>query len=344
MNRNKCVEENPAISVVMAVYNEPLPWVDAAIKSILDQSLTDFEFIIINDNPLNEDSKKNLKNWCKKDDRIMPLLNDNNIGLAASLNKGIDIARGRYIARMDADDISLPNRLLRQYNYMEKHKDTVVCGTLIEWFGAVECNKIKWIRVANSNELKNQLFIMPCFAHPTVFIRKSSLENAGVKYDENLTSAQDYKLWCDLSFSGLYHNLPEVLLKYRVSSRQISKLNKKDQSMIAREIRINYINNFLYNLPIFARLDPGCSFNGKTLRYLINIENSVRAQYSDSYTRAVRESFAIIIESWIVNSDYVGITDMLVLIKKGYLFRITKPFLLLSISLKRTIKYKYYGK
>ena len=111
----------PKISVLMSVYNEPVDWMRQAIESILNQTYKDFEFIIVNDNPEREENQLFLNEYRDKDSRIIILCNEHNIGLTKSLNKGLAVANGEYIARMDADDIALPERLEKQLVFMEQH-------------------------------------------------------------------------------------------------------------------------------------------------------------------------------------------------------------------------------
>ena len=115
------------MSVIMSCYNERKPDIIKSINSILEQTYKLFEFIIIVDNPKNNEIIETIKKF--KDKRIKVIINEKNIGLAESLNKGISIAKGKYIARMDADDISLPNRFKIQFDYLESHPDIDVVGS-----------------------------------------------------------------------------------------------------------------------------------------------------------------------------------------------------------------------
>ena len=119
----------PKISVLMSVYNEPIDWMRQAIESILNQTYKDFEFIIVNDNPEREENQFVLNEYRNKDSRIIILCNEHNIGLTKSLNKGLTVANGEYIARMDADDIALPKRFEKQALYLAKNKNVFLCHT-----------------------------------------------------------------------------------------------------------------------------------------------------------------------------------------------------------------------
>lgn len=236
-------QSSPLISVIMSVYKEPLEWIHESIDSILNQTFTNFEFIIINDNPLSEETRLFLIESAKKDNRITIITNKQNLGLTKSLNIGIRCSRGKYIARMDADDISLPKRFEKQIALMESKSDIIVCGTNVKLIGRFNPFYVKKI-FTDDKDIRGQMFLNSGFAHPSVMIRKSVLNKSGIMYDENFRSAQDYKLWYDLRHYGRYVNLKERLLKYRLSKQQItsnSSLNQqKNREIISNLFRKDY--------------------------------------------------------------------------------------------------------
>jgi len=151
---------NPEVTVLMSVYNGS-KYLAEAIESILHQSYTDFEFLIINDGSTDL-SEKIIKSY--NDRRINYIKNNENIGLTRSLNKGLCLARGKYIARMDADDISMPDRFKEQVDFMEKNENVVACGTFIELFG-IKTGKIKY--PIKDKEIREKFIFNPPLAHPT---------------------------------------------------------------------------------------------------------------------------------------------------------------------------------
>lgn len=238
------------ISVIMSIYSEKVEWIRESIDSILNQTFSDFEFIIINDNPKREENKKILSGYAQKDNRIVILTNEENIGLTKSLNKGLDIAKGIYVARMDADDISLPTRFQKQVDFLENNSEYIVCGTNISYFG--EKKKFTysdWIKYKN-DEIKASLMFNSCFAHPTVMIRKSVLDQNNIRYDEVYKQAQDYRLWEILSDYGKYFNLEEKLLKYRISKNQVSNKNNERQVNLGNQVRRRVIIKWLKSINI----------------------------------------------------------------------------------------------
>lgn len=220
---------HPKISVIMCVYKEPLAWLDLSVSSILNQTFTDFEFIIICDNPYYEEGIALLKSYGNKDNRIKLLLNTTNIGLTKSLNKGLDIARGEYIARMDADDIAFPNRLQKQIDFMAQHPLCVASGgfaKIIEENG----KELKDWRIGCSwIELKSGALFTSPILHPAAIFRRI-INGAAMRYDENKRYAQDYALWATLIAEHELLNIGEQLIYYRQTSKQVSNSHHEEQT------------------------------------------------------------------------------------------------------------------
>ena len=166
-------KNTPKISVIMSVFNSE-KYLKEAVDSILEQTFTDFEFIITDDCST-DSSLAILEEYAKKDNRIILLKNSENIGLTKNLNKMIDIAKGKYIARMDADDISLPKRFQIQYNFMEENSDIGVCGSNIGHIGTLD--KVS-NHPLNHNEIKIGLLFKCVMMHPTIVVRKNIITKA----------------------------------------------------------------------------------------------------------------------------------------------------------------------
>lgn len=217
----------PKISVLMPVYNGE-KYLREAIESITSQVFKDFEFLIIDDGSTDK-SKDVIKQY--KDKRIVFIENKINLGLVATLNKGLMIAKGQYIARMDQDDISLPERFKDQVAFMDKHPDVGVCGTWIKFFGDAE-NIIEY--PTNNDTIKSHLFFYNALAHPTVIIRSNFFKKYNLKYKKN--AAEDYDLWQRCSFLFRIHNIPKVLLMYRISSKSYTQTYKSKMGETLNEI------------------------------------------------------------------------------------------------------------
>lgn len=220
----------------MPVYNGE-KYLRDAIESILNQTLRDFEFLIIDDRST-DDSVQIIKSY--KDCRINIVHNDSNLTLARTLNKGLVLARGEYIARMDCDDISHPKRLEKQIQYLDKNPDIGICGT---WTKVLD--HIQWIRRFPQEHAMikcNLLFDCP-MCHPTVVMRKSLIERHNLYYAEEFNNAEDYELWVRAANSILFSNIGEVLLHYRQHPQQICKKNSCNQDNLSRNIRKIQIEN-----------------------------------------------------------------------------------------------------
>ena len=287
MTSNKSLGR-PIISVLMAIYNEPQVWMQESIESILNQTFTDFEFIIINDNPERDLNKKLLVEYIKRDNRIVIVNNEENIGLTRSLNKGLEIAKGDFVARMDGDDISLPSRFEKQIYFMSNHPDVIVCGTQIEYFGLTKKRFTDWIH-ENHEKIIPQLILSTCIAHPTVMIRKTILDVNNIKYDPIFKQAQDLKLWIDLKDKGKFHNIPMVLLRYRISHKQISEKSKGSQNEYARNLRRELIKDFYYSLS-GKKIDIP---NELTINFIKEIKNKENLLYLNFPEKKTKFSYYI---------------------------------------------------
>jgi len=215
-----------------------------AVESILNQTFRDFELIIIDDCSTDE-SVEYLKNI--KDERVRIIRNSINLGVTKSLNVGLAQARGKYIARMDSDDISFPERLQKEYDYMETHPEAVMCGSRVEQFGARTGLGIKPI---NDTEVYRAtlLFRYPGPMHPTVFLRHKTLLDHGIRYNENLKYAQDYDLYSQVAPLGDIYIFPAPLLKYRTHEKQISSTGRGVQMNCAKDTQRRLLKKLLGNI------------------------------------------------------------------------------------------------
>lgn len=222
--------ENILISVIMANYNTPIDYLKEAIDSVLNQTYSNFELIIIDDASTDE-SLSYIEGL--RDPRIIILKNERNRGPAVSRNRGLAIAKGKYIAIMDSDDISMPNRFQVELDYMESHPDVIVCGSWFEKFG-VE-NKVRKPIIDDFEMYRCQLLFSNTpitLCSPSAMIRKSMLDQNGIRFDESLEKTEDYGLWVDCSKIARFYIIDEVLLKYRTHIQQTSI---KD-----RDVQANY--------------------------------------------------------------------------------------------------------
>ncbi|MCM1150504.1 MAG: glycosyltransferase [Alistipes sp.] len=225
----------------MSVYKEPEAWIRSSVDSILRQTVSDFEFIIINDNPARLENDALLLEYQKKDDRIRIIRNAENLGLTKSLNIGLQVAQGEYIARMDADDFSFPDRFAVQLRYMQEHPDCIACsGLAYLWDGRTVTGKMS--RPIAYPEILYYSFTSSPFVHPLLMMRRKSLESFGLRYNEDFRYSQDYKLAADMLKVGTIGNVDRYLLKYRISAQQITSKFGREQTDLTTRIRRELID------------------------------------------------------------------------------------------------------
>lgn len=207
----------PKISVIMPAYNAE-KYIAEAIDSILGQTFTDFELIILNDHSSDRTEEIILS---YKDPRIVYVKNEQNLGVAGTLNRGLDMAKGEYIARMDADDISLPERFAKQAALLDECPRIAVVGCSIELFDDGGTFERRYFST-NPDQMKVDMFFSSGLAHPSVMMRTSMIRELG-DYDRNFEGLEDYELWCRVSEKYSVTTLPELLFRYRVHGGQVTK-------------------------------------------------------------------------------------------------------------------------
>lgn len=230
------------ITVLMPVHNGK-KYLAQAIQSILDQTFEDFELLIINDG--STDSTPEIIEQFS-DPRILVISNKKNIGLIGALNRGIELAKGRYIARMDCDDLSATDRLAKQWEFMEKHSDIGVCGSWVRAIGRSE-EKL-WKYPTTDSEIRCKMLFSTPFAHPSVIIRKAVLVEQKIKYATNYKFAEDYELWTRCMDRCGLANLSEPLISYRLHEGNISFLHAEEQRQVAMRTQRNILKKIGINV------------------------------------------------------------------------------------------------
>lgn len=225
----------PLVSVVMSAYNEAT-FISETIDSLLQQSYKNFELIIVDDA-----STDNTANIIRKygDNRIILLRNNENKRLAFNLNLGIQKAHGKYIARMDADDICMPDRLVKQVNYLEQHPEIAIVGGAAQEFG--DANALLEYP-ENHEEIKVMLLFENAMCHPAVMFRN---DPTTFKYDIDCKASQDYELWSRLIWKVKFANLSDVVVKYRIHQNQTKHVLGKEQKAGAIKARKYLLSRLL---------------------------------------------------------------------------------------------------
>ena len=230
----------PKISVLMCVYNDE-DWLKNSIDSIVNQTFTDFEFVIVNDGST-DNSLEIINSY--DDERIIKINNIKKLGLTKSLNIGLNHANGEYIARMDSDDISKTDRFEKQIAFLEKNKT-------IDAVGGQKINIDRNKKVLKSNYryplidelIKWQLYFEVPFCHPTIMIRKNIFKKIGT-YNENYMYAQDYELWKRMAINNCtLANLDDEILYYRKVEKSASKYKKKIQNKLHLMVLADYLSH-----------------------------------------------------------------------------------------------------
>ena len=224
------------VTVIMPTYNTEENFLRQSIESILNQTYRDIEFIIINDG--GKKDEKIIKEY--KDKRIKVINHENNKGLPKSLNEGIELARGQYIARMDSDDIAKKDRIETQVKYMEKNKHIDICGMFAKKIG--DNNNYSLTTLYSEEEIKCQLLFRTMLIHPTVMFRTDFLRKYNLNYNEDFKYAQDFEMWSRCSEKCNITIIPRVGLYLRIHEKQISTEKKGEQDKYYLRTLQNNIN------------------------------------------------------------------------------------------------------
>lgn len=229
------------VSVLMPVY-KTAPYLRETMDSMLAQTFKDFELIVLDD--CSPDNAEEILNTYD-DPRIVRYKGEKNAGLSNVLNVGIELARGKYIARMDSDDISLPNRLQIQVGYLETHPDVDLVSVGMRLFGAKEGT---WIREINPEKVKIEALFHSPVLHASSVWRKDTFEKQGLRFRQEMVPAEDYDLWTRAMLKGLkLVNLPEVLYEYRIHEAQATVQTDKTAAK-SREVQMAYLQEALPSL------------------------------------------------------------------------------------------------
>lgn len=215
---------SPVISVLLPVFKTRKEWITDSINSILNQTYADFELLVLYE-PVSGDG---LYDYLKSisDSRIKVITLPEKYGLPRSLNKGIDLSRGKYIARMDADDISMPDRFAIQLKYMETHPQIDILGGVLQ---VMNTDRHLFNLLIDSEARKaRMIFENAGVGHPSAFYRRESFERVHLRYDESMRGSEDYRLWVDAIINGLnIDSVSDVVLRYREHDNQASNILSK---------------------------------------------------------------------------------------------------------------------
>lgn len=247
--------KTPKISVLMPIWNTPEKYLREAIDSILSQTFTDFEFLILNDSPDNTALDKIVTSY--QDKRIIYVKNTKNLGITPSRNKLIDMAKGEYLAVMDHDDISLPTRFEKEVAYLDKNPNVGVVGCKVETFPDGTMSRVP----SENDDIRLAMMKSCAIIHPASMIRKSVLIDNNIRYEKSFSPCEDYALFYRLMPRTQFHNLTECLFKYRhhktntskTQSQRMKDITLSIHSMMEAEYPTLY-REFLLRVPHIIRV------------------------------------------------------------------------------------------
>jgi glycosyltransferase involved in cell wall biosynthesis len=259
------------ISVILSVYNGE-KYLKEAIDSILCQTLGDFEFLIVDD--ASTDTTSIILSQYE-DSRIKIFRNETNKGLTYSLNLMLSQSRGEYLARMDADDIALPDRLKVQYDFMEANLEIGICGSFVDSFiqGTRKKQTVKFPE--SDSGIRSFAFFQSPFCHPSTFFRKEVIDRYSLQYSPRYIKSEDYALWVELLKYTQGANIPQVLLRYRRHEQCFSRWDNekaKGKVEMTGAIQKNYMA--CYNIRLAANdLSVYSQFVDRSIPFELNVGN-----------------------------------------------------------------------
>ncbi len=221
----------PKISVLVPVYNTREDHLREALDSILAQTFTDFELLIVNDASTDPNVERVVRSYA--DTRIRYFANEKNLGISGTRNRLIDLSQGEYLAVMDHDDISLPERFAKEAAYLDAHPDVGVVSCAAEYFG--EQRHVAHYPMEDRS-IRFSLMHYCSIAHSASMIRKSVLLDNNIRYEQIFSPAEDYALWCRLIPHTQFHNLPEILFRYRYHSDNTTSRQKDKMERATRAV------------------------------------------------------------------------------------------------------------
>ena len=282
----------PNISVLLPAFNAE-KYIESSIQSILNQTYSNFELIILNDGS-SDSTEEIIKSF--KDTRILYINNEQNIGLVSTLNKGLKLAKGKYIARMDADDISYIDRFSKQYLFLENNPSYIICSSSRKNFNDSNNREhISYMPVSDSAIRISSIFGTP-FTHPAVMFRKEIVLENNLFYDKSFKYTQDYDLWIRMLKYGKGYNFNEALLAYRKTPGSQTFNNSKnfknrkkiissvqDRALKSLGIELNKDElDFIFYLSLSEYIST-INFNTYTIEFIQAFFSSIESKLSQRF-------------------------------------------------------------
>lgn len=258
------MNENPLVTVLIPVYNRPS--VINTINSILTQSYRNLEILVI-DNASTDNTVEVIKSL--RDERIRLIVNENNLGQTGSMNRGLQLAKGKYIARIDSDDIATPDRIELQVKFLESNEDYVLVGS---WIQYISDDDVLGGVVKTCTTDEGLRFMQTFFCgihHPTAMYRTDIIRDNGIEYDPNISMAEDYDMWRKLLKYGKGLNIAKVLVYYRRGCNNDSIKHLKEMIQETRLVRRKVCSDLVLSDNMKKRLEKALSIAEKDRQTLI---------------------------------------------------------------------------
>lgn len=276
---------NPLVSIILPTYNWKEERIKESIDSVLHQSFSDYELIIINDGSTN-DIDDFLSSYTQKDKRIIYVKNEKNINLTNTLNKGIHISKWKYIARIDDDDIRIDrDKLKKQIDFMENHDDY-----WIVWTGQIVIDE-KWDEITrysyyeNDMDIREHMLWGQPFSHTCIVIRRSSLDIVWWKYDSKRDHIEDYELYLRMWTKSKFKNLKDFCVQRRINKDWICSHHKREQMILALKLWYKYFNNYPHTYLTRWLLNRFLSFffPEKFIKFLVKIKKKTTNTHNNHW-------------------------------------------------------------
>lgn len=339
---------SPKVTVLMSVYNGER-YLNEAIDSILAQTFTDFEFLIIDD-ASTDNSLKIISGYT--DDRIKVIQNNENLGLTKSLNKGLALAEGEYIARIDADDISYPERLEVQYNYLKKHPEVGIAGSWTELIDGSGSTIDYWQCQYSPEDIYYILNFRNCLTHSSIMINRKLLMNAG-GYFESADKAQDFELWNRLSKITKIYQIQTILVKWRRAQQIDAKryqqkktveyvIRRNLESLLSDEVGDQLVKFFIKNFE-YCSQNNHSMYNTKDIRKIIYQIKKVNSKIIENAPDSLnRKRIRQISDKYAMNycagfSKKIGLINSIKCLHYLANNKIIIPYFVIKHSMKRVI-------
>ncbi|MBC7694099.1 MAG: glycosyltransferase family 2 protein [Burkholderiales bacterium] len=303
---------NPLVSIIMTAYNEEL-YIKEAIESVLAQTYTDFEFIIVNDGSIDQTESIILS---FSDDRIKYVKNEHNLKLIDSLNIGLNLAKGKYIARMDSDDLCMPERLEKQIEFMEANPEIGISGAQLIVFGSHDGFMNYPL---THDDIRLKLFISSCFGNNVVMFRRVIFEKNQLFFPLGYFHAEDFKCWTNWMSVTKAANLNLYLVKYRSHANSVSSKHKLIQRETRNRIRLEYVKT---TFSLENDLKTAVDFTGKISSARVNAIKTIFKINEEKKHFDVLKLKKTVMKLWYLDSLEEVENNFFVILKYPLIFKI----------------------